>query len=427
MRIIRATRQREWSQRGAVAIVFGLSLAVLIGFAGLAIDMGRLFVAKGELQNAMDACALNAARFTSATDNANTFYERAIAAGRFAAGRHRAVLQDEAVDPNQVSVTFGKALDDSIFTPTPSGKGWNYVRCTYTQSGIVNSLMSVMGIETSTVAASATASMIASVTNCFFPLGACCEDGGNCTGPDFGFVKGQWYTGALEPNSDKFKPGHFKWVQPPGTSGAKPISELLEGEGACVSVSVGDNVEAKKGNTGSLAKSWNTRFGIYEPSFGMNAGQNPLWPVPDRSGFAYTDVTFPGAQPRNAYTDFSGPGGKQANHIPFQGDSGDLGLGFDNKGQWDNNAYIANAMQLTNGDPTRRAVTMPIISCSAEGKTAQVKRLACMFLLAPIGSVDKTEVEFIGYADEAGSPCASFAGLPAGPGASGPKVPALVQ
>ena len=48
-------------QRGGVAIMFGLTLVVLIGFIGLSIDLGRFFVIKSELQNAMDACALSAA------------------------------------------------------------------------------------------------------------------------------------------------------------------------------------------------------------------------------------------------------------------------------------------------------------------------------------------------------------------------------
>jgi Flp pilus assembly protein TadG len=45
-------------QRGAVAIIVGLVLAVLMGFAGLALDVGHLYVEKTELQNAADACAL---------------------------------------------------------------------------------------------------------------------------------------------------------------------------------------------------------------------------------------------------------------------------------------------------------------------------------------------------------------------------------
>ena len=45
-------------QRGVVAIVVGLTMAVMLGFVGLAIDGGRLYLTKTELQNAADACAL---------------------------------------------------------------------------------------------------------------------------------------------------------------------------------------------------------------------------------------------------------------------------------------------------------------------------------------------------------------------------------
>jgi len=48
-------------QRGAVAIITGLAMVVLVGFAGLALDGGRLYLTKTELQNAADACALAAA------------------------------------------------------------------------------------------------------------------------------------------------------------------------------------------------------------------------------------------------------------------------------------------------------------------------------------------------------------------------------
>ena len=48
-------------QGGAVLILVAIAAAVLIGFLGLVIDLGRLFVTKTEMQSAMDACALAAA------------------------------------------------------------------------------------------------------------------------------------------------------------------------------------------------------------------------------------------------------------------------------------------------------------------------------------------------------------------------------
>ena len=55
-------RQHRHQQHGAVLIVFGLSIAVLIGFLALVIDLGRTYVIRTELQNAADAAALAGAR-----------------------------------------------------------------------------------------------------------------------------------------------------------------------------------------------------------------------------------------------------------------------------------------------------------------------------------------------------------------------------
>lgn len=48
-------------QRGASAIIIAIVLAVLIGFAALAIDVGYLYATRNELQNVADAAALAAA------------------------------------------------------------------------------------------------------------------------------------------------------------------------------------------------------------------------------------------------------------------------------------------------------------------------------------------------------------------------------
>ena len=52
-------RQR---QRGAVAILFGLTLLVLLAAGGLVLDLGHLYILKSELQNAADSAALAGAR-----------------------------------------------------------------------------------------------------------------------------------------------------------------------------------------------------------------------------------------------------------------------------------------------------------------------------------------------------------------------------
>ena len=45
-------------ERGAVLVLVGVLMFVLIGFAALAIDLGHLYVVRNELQNAADSGAL---------------------------------------------------------------------------------------------------------------------------------------------------------------------------------------------------------------------------------------------------------------------------------------------------------------------------------------------------------------------------------
>ena len=49
-------------QRGAVAIMFGLTVTVLFAMGGVVLDLGHLYIVKAELQNAADAAALAGAK-----------------------------------------------------------------------------------------------------------------------------------------------------------------------------------------------------------------------------------------------------------------------------------------------------------------------------------------------------------------------------
>jgi hypothetical protein len=54
--------QRSRSERGAVAVVVAIAMAVLLGFLGFVLNAGHATSVRGELQNASDAAALAAAR-----------------------------------------------------------------------------------------------------------------------------------------------------------------------------------------------------------------------------------------------------------------------------------------------------------------------------------------------------------------------------
>ena len=101
------------NERGVVAIMVALSMAVLIGFVGLALDLGKLYVAKTELQNSADACALAAARELTGANTSQLVL--AEAAGMTTGERHNVLFQDEQIAIS--SVTFSTSLASEDLTP----------------------------------------------------------------------------------------------------------------------------------------------------------------------------------------------------------------------------------------------------------------------------------------------------------------------
>src|SRR5690349_16374050 len=86
---MRRTANRH-QQRGATIITMALMLLFLLGFMGFALDFGRLFIVKTELQTALDSCALSAAQELDLQANA---INRARSAGITAANLNRVNLQ----------------------------------------------------------------------------------------------------------------------------------------------------------------------------------------------------------------------------------------------------------------------------------------------------------------------------------------------
>src|ERR1700677_4891017 len=63
------TSQPAKSQRGFVLIVTAISMTLLLGLAGLGIDVGRMYVIRAELQSFTDAAALSAALELNGSDS----------------------------------------------------------------------------------------------------------------------------------------------------------------------------------------------------------------------------------------------------------------------------------------------------------------------------------------------------------------------
>jgi len=121
------TKQRQHkskpiqSQKGAVAIIVALSLVAMIGVLGLVLDLGHLYVAKTELQNAADAAALSGAKqlngkLTGVCCGVDSAQSRAIEA----AGANKYDLNATALVITAANLSVGSCPDDGCMVPISS-------------------------------------------------------------------------------------------------------------------------------------------------------------------------------------------------------------------------------------------------------------------------------------------------------------------
>lgn len=414
-----ATRpQRARRQHGAVAIVVGLLLVVLVGFVGLAVDGGHLYLAKTELQNSADACALAASyELTGAPAIPAAAFPRAEAAGRMVARQNRVGFQGSAVADADITVGFGSSLAAGSLWSTAGAAAATskYVRCTLTRGGFAPYFMQVMGFGASSVTAIATATLTPAQSNCAVPLGVCKAAGTSAgSSPPFGLTPGSWVNGRFKDGG-----GNWNWIDfSPPSGGESELAGLLTGNGMC-SLNVTSPV-GQPGNMGNAAaKAWNSRFGLYQ-SGSTNVTNAP----PDFTGYAYTTTNWPSGE--NAVGDFIT---KRGSHSPY---GSTVAAGNSVTGLTISNAYnpTTTAAQHTQYGADRRLVSAPIIDCTAlagGSHTTTVQGWACVLMLQPIDSPnDSMNVEYIGLSSAAGSPCAS-SGVAGDSTSVGPMVPALVQ
>jgi hypothetical protein len=407
-------------QRGAVAIIVGLSLAVLIGAVGLALDGGRLYVNKTETQNAADACALAASlEMSGAPAIPLSSFPLAEASGRLVATRNRANFQAHPIANADITVEFSNSLTGSWVSAGSATGDAKYVRCTIAETGIAPWFMQVLGFGNQTVNSLATASLVPSQANCPIPLGVCAPE--PSASPPYGLEPGKWYTGGLD-NSSQLT-GNFVWIDfTPPSGGASELAGLLAGSSCPAPVSQGTPV-GQTGAITSLRMAWNSRFGIYHPSIPVPSAGATTY-VADFSGHAYTSVNWlAGKNAAGNFTTMQRPNRTAYGLSVAQGNA-DTGLTVSPAG--------SVVLQPTNPAPraSRRIATAPIVNCSGfeSSQVTPIKDWACVLMLHPMTTAPSQTLylEFIGLAGAPGSPCASYGGV--GSGASGgPLVPGLVQ
>jgi hypothetical protein len=419
-------------ERGAVIVTVAMTLLFLLGFMGVALDFGRLFIVKTELQTAMDSCALAAAKELDGQADSLT---RATSAGITAGNLNRVDLQSASWRGNGQITDADIIFRDSAYNPTTAAANARYVQCRHTQPGVQMWLLHAMRAfagpsaptpSTQNVLALAVARRAPGQSACPLPIALRPKGGG--TAPDFGFVPGEWIK--LITNQNAFAGGEIGWVNLDGSNSAS--GTIAQMNGYC-----GVTADQELGTPGvqtAVAEVWNSRFGIYKNNVTLSlADPNSL---PDFTGYAYTIKNWPSG--RNAYNGTPGTGAPasaenfRAKRLTYAScaDTGTRVRGADSCESF--TGLSLNSFQklatpgatATDGHKVfgsnRRIVTVPVISTASK-----VQGFACMLMLQPF-SIPQTNVqlEYIGNANEENSPCTSsgYAG-----GATGPQVPVLVQ
>jgi putative Flp pilus-assembly TadE/G-like protein len=419
---MKSTRvQLRHRQKGAVIVTVALTLLFLLGFMAIALDFGRLFVVKTELQTAMDSCALAAAQELDGAIVPGDAMNRATSAGKTAGNLNKVHFQGGAAGIVDADITFSVSLIGTYTRDPVLSPLYKYAKCTRTKAGMAPWLLQAMSGFTGNAAFSANqgvqalgvATRAPSQTTCAIPIGLCKKPGG--------YQPGEWLLGAV--NASEAVTGQFRWVDFTANTGggAKELKDVLKGEGQC-DLPGTDTVAGKPGNNGSAADAYNSRFGIYLGNKGP-----PDDGIPDLTGYGwYSEVAIPQPPYPNKYPVLFAT--KRATFAPYQGDNQVPDTLFL---QTVGNVYSGS---LATAGSNRRIVVAPMLDCAAFdglGGTGTIKidSLACILLLHPVKkgagpNSTKMWVEYLGAANAPGSPCSSL-GLAGGAG--GPLVPVLVQ
>lgn len=441
-------RRRHGAQRGVVIVMLALALAVLVGFLGLVVDLGRLFVTKTELQSAMDACALAAARELrpGVAPPDTEAINRAVSAGLTAGTRNRVGFQAAAVTLTASDIWFSDRLSNNTTTfpfgyvasGSASAATARYAMCARSDSGIatffIQVLQAALGSTTTsaTVSAFATATQKPAQSNCAIPLGMCKLPAGSAADPFAGMAIGQWMTSRLSASAT----GSFDWIDftPPG-GGADELADQIRGTGACSLPPTGSSCTSnpapagcvgEQGNKNSLGRAWNTRFGLYKGSYNINNS------TPDFTGYAYTATNWP--EQFNAYGGSSSSGALnyQNAKAAFSAYQGDGAVGIGSPGT--NSYSVTPSTTLQTAGADRRLVTVPVVDCTSWAastpQTVPILGYACALMLHPMSQDngpsggEEVWLEFLGASNLVNSPCSTY-GLAGG--TIGPLVPALVH
>jgi hypothetical protein len=194
------------SERGFSLLTTTVCMTVMVAFMGLSIDLGRLYIAKNELQAFVDTAAFQAAfELDGTTQGINRARLAGEAGPQFGSAPNRWHLGTEIL--TGVNVLFSDTAN-SGYTPTPaSGTGMRFLRVDASGSLSMMLLPVIPGISINqTVRATAFAgqSQLTGLGNSGDPFS---PDAIDSTDTNFGFTPGQMHTLKWAPPGQRNKPG----------------------------------------------------------------------------------------------------------------------------------------------------------------------------------------------------------------------------
>lgn len=418
---------------GAVIVTVALVMLFLLGFMGIALDFGRLFIVKTELQTAMDSCALAAAKELDGQPDSLT---RAVSAGITAGNLNRVDLQSANWRGKGQITDADIIFRDGAYNPTTAVANTVYVQCAHTQPGVQTWLLHALNAfagpgaptsPTQDVVARAVARRAPGQTGCPIPVALRPKPGFESDNVNYGFVRGEWVKMITQQND--FAGGEIGWVNLDGTNSASQTRDQML-NGYC-----GVPADKELGTPGvqaAIAEVWNYRFGIYKNNVTLSLADPTV--LPDFTGYSYTTKNWPIG--RNAYdgNDPTAPAGSEnfvTKRLKFAScaDTGNKVRGANSCESITGlslNSFqkLAEPGNVAGGHKTygssRRIVTVPVINSNS-----RVQGFACMLMLQPFSiPEDNVQLEYLGNANEPNSPCTTSGYVG---GAIGPLVPVLVQ
>lgn len=276
-------KKQHKKQRGAVAILVGITLFVLVGMLALVIDLGHLYWAKAGLQNAADAAALAGAKELDGTAAGITRAKQsALAVGRENSYSFILPVTNDDADGGLI-MEVGSCKDDPCMEPIDSintnilAADKLFFKVDTQQRNLTTWFATLFGVEETATFGLAVAGRVEPDIS---PIAICtlAPDATNSNAQELGFERGVSYDIS---DANPIGPGTVFWIDPQATmagtcDGSVPTSLPYICTGKInFTPTEGSIVYTNTGVSNPQLRALDSRFGDYPPQAGCEPATAP--------------------------------------------------------------------------------------------------------------------------------------------------------